>query len=332
MYILWSSICRFKVLLPLLLILQTGCATVEQLSCIRHKHEPEEKYPLEKLQSGLGQNPVIYEDESIRISRSVYRIGPDNSKPPVILLHEITGLSSKTLEYAEALSADFTVYVPELFGEANQNSTVGGIAAFLFNGEWDGPFGRSTLDRNTPIVRWLRHVAAEIEKEHKGQPMGVVGNCLTGILPLLLLANNSGSKSSVNAVVLAQPTLPIRIFYFTESDYRSLGISDSELKNAKRIVSESDTKIYGVRFEKDCSSNSKKQETLKSEFGDNYVDATILESEYMRLPRCQAEDCKKAHSTLIGEWKGQDSPSESRRNEVLKYLKNPSTFTRPISP
>ena len=58
------------------------------------------------------------------------------------------------------------------------------------------------------------------------------------------------------------------------------------------------------------------------------LDATISESEYMTSAHCQAKDCSKAHSTLIADWEGKNSPSQSRREEVVEYLKNPSTFTR----
>lgn len=122
--------------------------------------------------------------QNIEVNRKVYCIGSDRSKPPVILLHELTGLSVKTLEYAESLSTDFTVYVPMLFGDLNQNSVLHGTIAFLFNGEWGWPLGGLCLDSNTSLVKWLKHVVATVEKEHKGKPIGVIGHCLTGSLPL----------------------------------------------------------------------------------------------------------------------------------------------------
>jgi hypothetical protein len=111
-------------------------------------------------------------------------------------------------------------------------------------------------------------------------------------------------------------------------DRSSLGISKSELANAKKIVNEENMQIYGVRFENDCLSHSKKRDTLKAEFGARYIDASISTTEYMTSDHCQAKDCSKAHSTLIGDWKDKSSPSQSRRQEVVEYLKNPSTFNR----
>jgi dienelactone hydrolase len=306
-------------------LLTTGCATIEQLSCVGRHDVSQQHFPSEKLQSCLGKDPIKYEDGSTQVQHNVYCIGSDRSKPPVILLHELTGLSAKTLEYAETLSSDFTVYVPMLFGEVNQDSMIRGTAAFLFKGEWNWPLGRSDLDGNKPIVKWLRHLVARIEDEPKGEPIGVIGNCLTGAIPLLLLSNKQ-----IAAVVMAQPTYPIRFFRYSDDDRSSLGISKSELANAKKIVNEKNMQIYGVRFENDCLSHSNKRDTLKAEFGARYIDASISTSEYMTSDHCHGKDCSNAHSTLIGDWKDKNSPSQSRREEVVEYLKNPSTFSRGV--
>jgi hypothetical protein len=146
---------------------------------------------------------------------------------------------------------------------------------------------------------------------------------MTGSIPLLLLSNEQ-----VGAIVLAQPATPIRFFWHSADDRSSLGIPKSELANAKKIVNEKNMQIYGVRFENDCLSHSNKRDTLKAELGARYVDTTISESEYMSSAHCQGKDCSKAHSTLIGDWKDKNSPSQSRREEVAKYLKNPLTFSR----
>ncbi|SFU66872.1 hypothetical protein [Nitrosospira multiformis] len=314
-----SSTFWLNFFLPLILALETGCATVEQLRCLHHT-EKQPPFSADKLKPCFGVSDFTY--PASNVSHNVYCIGSDRSKPPVILLHELPGLSGKTLEYAENLSEDFTVYVPMLFGELNQNSTFRGISAFLFNGEWGWPLGGSNLDRNTLIVRWLRGLVSEIERQHDGHSIGVIGNCLTGSLPLLLLDN-----ANVNAVVLAQPTLPMRFIHYSEEDRRSLGISESELDAAKRLIEKKDIKIYGVRFAGDCVSSRKKQDTLGQKFGVRYENAEIEEAEYKNPPECRSGDCSKAHSTLIGEWQP-GSASEWRRQEVRKYLKNPSTFTR----
>jgi len=54
------------------------------------------------------------------ITHSVFCLHDGTDKPPVLLLHELTGLSPGTLAYAEELSKDFTVYVPLLFGEGHR--------------------------------------------------------------------------------------------------------------------------------------------------------------------------------------------------------------------
>jgi dienelactone hydrolase len=216
-------------------------------------------------------NPVS--DGSVK--HPIYCLGNDHSKPPVLLLHELPGLSASTLEYAESLSADFTVYVPMLFGNLGESSTLGGSLAYWLNGEW-----KEDEDGQTRIAVWLQAVTKMIESKQEGKPIGVIGNCLTGTLPLALLNN-----PNVKAVVLAQPTLPLRMFRFMDADRRSLGIPHADLKGAKE---REDVKIYGVRFEHDCVSSPKKQETLQAEFGDRYINAEIKESEYLTPPETDA--------------------------------------------
>ncbi len=305
---------RFMFLVFAILFLPTGCATLEQISCVIHNKEVmPQPFPEQKLRACLGENPITFGP----VSHSVFCLGMDNSKPPIVLLHELTGLSAKTLQYAESLSNDFTVYVPMLFGALNQASVIRGNFAFRFNGEWTA---QPELDGSTRIVEWLRNVMVKIERNHPGQSIGVIGNCLTGSLPLALLDN-----AKVKAIVLAQPTLPLPIFRYSEDDRRSLGISATELKNAKN---RDDVRLYGVRFEDDCVSFPQKRNTLVAEFGDRFIDAEILECEYLTPEQCAAPNREKIHSTLIGEWGPEKkcNPSESRRKEVREFLKRPVTF------
>ncbi len=232
-------------------------------------------------------------------------------KPPVLLLHELPGLSGKTLHYAEELSRDFTVYVPLLFGELNMHSVSWGLTAFWLNGEW-----RGLESGDSKIVPWLRAVVAEIERVHPQQRVGVIGNCLTGSLPLALLGN-----PKIHAVVLAQPTLPLTIFDNSDEVKGSLGISQEQIAAAK----ESAARIFYLRFEQDCISKPEKRWkvwdifTEQSAFPDRVIPYQISKDKH---------PVNKAHSTLIGEWGEAEAGRASReaREEVRRFLLDPQTF------
>ena len=70
------------------------------------------------------------------------------------------------------------------------------------------------MQDSTLLTQWLRKFVAEIGRRHPQQTIGIIGNCLTGTLPLALLDN-----PQVTRVVLAQPTLPMRT---------NIGLGDKE--------------------------------------------------------------------------------------------------------
>lgn len=309
-----------------LLIFQTGCGLYKLSQAAPHDEQVQTAFEEEKLEPCFEKNPVTLSG----LSHSVFCMtSSDTSKPPVILLHELPGLSAKTLEYAETLSKDFTVYVPMLFGELNQSAPKKGLWAFWFNGVFDFPFRgewRSDLDSTTPIVAWLREVVDKISEKHRDKSIGVIGNCLTGSLPLALLNN-----PKVNAIVLAQPTLPLQIF--STDDLESVGISQGVIDEAKKRLNkkenESEFWVYGTRFEEDVLSGPNKQEYLKGQFNDHYIRAEIPASEYLLTGSSSDDERKKAHSTLIREWHPHTpdgAASRRTRDAVREFLKNPRAF------
>ena len=245
----------------------------------------------------------------------VYVFGAGSGKPPVLLLHELPGLSSKTLAYAAELSEDFTVYVPRLFGTTGQDSMWKGMAAFALNGDWS----RATIDKvpTRRITAWLRLVLARIEKAHAPQPVGIIGMCMTGDMPLALAA----TSPKVLAVVLAQPTLPLLSRFYNP---KALSISKEEFDQARFRVNSGHLKVYGTRFHEDTTALWEKFDYLKKELAEGFCDGEIDNDRASLLPgepRGEAIPVT-AHSTLIYEYKEPNDPSGFRRQEIVKFLKN----------
>ncbi|MDH5641159.1 MAG: hypothetical protein OEY28_07685 [Nitrospira sp.] len=287
----------FHLIAGTLLLLEAGCGVAQFGMCAPHVKE--EGAPQLNWTECFDQ-PVSYAG----ITHSVYCLNDGTSKPPVLLLHELTGLSPGTLAYAEELSKDFTVYAPLLFGEKGKFSPNGGLSAYWFGSEWDIPDQGST-----PIVLWLRGVVQQIESRHSGHTIGIIGNCMTGPFPLALLDN-----PHVTAAVVAQPALPMRFWRQTDEDKQSLGLSPDEL----RIAKQSTANIYGVRFETDCMADRAKHLTLQQEFGERFIDGEIPAKDYQ-------PDGKpiNVHSTLIVSWKEQGQagqPSRRAREHVRTFL------------
>lgn len=288
-----------------LLLSITGCGATQLGMCATHTKE-------EGTPAGNWVECFNRPFSHTGITHSVFCLNDGTSKPPVLLLHELTGLSPGTLAYAEELSKDFTVYVPLLFGEKGRFSLVSGLGAYWFQGSLDffpgGEWG-VPAQGSAPIVNWLRGVVQKIGERHHQQFIGIIGNCMTGPLPVALL-----DHPRVGAVVVAQPALPMRFWWYTEADKQSLGLSADDLTEARK----STAKIYGLRFETDCIADRAKQQTLRDQFGARFINGEIPASDYQR-------DGKpiNAHSTLIGSWKKQDTagqPSRDARERVRAFL------------
>jgi len=297
----------FQTLAAITLLLEAGCGFAQFGMCAPHTKE--EGTP-QLTWTECFEQPFTHAG----ITHSVYCLNDGTSKPPVLLLHELTGLSPGTLAYAEELSKDFTVYVPLLFGKKGKFSPNSGLWAYWFQSEWTVPSQGSP-----PLVTWLRGVVQKIGDRHDTQPIGIIGNCMTGPLPLALL-----DDPRVTAVVVAQPALPMRFWSQTDEDKQSLGLSDDDL----RIARQSTAKIYGLRFETDCMADRAKHLVLQKEFGDRFLDGEIPAREYQ-------PDGKpvNAHSTLIGSWKEQDTagqPSRNARERVREFLLTEGGGTPPV--
>lgn len=292
-------------LLAALLLLEAGCGVAQMGMCAPHVKE--EGMPTRNWVECFD-SPFSHRS----MTHSVFCLNDGTDKPPVLLLHELTGLSNATLAYAEELSKDFTVYAPLLFGEKGKFSLVSGLGAYWFQGaitflpggEWGVPSQGSA-----PIVDWLRGVMQKIGERHVQQHIGIIGNCLTGPLPIALL-----DHPQVSAAVVAQPALPMPFWWKTDADKKSLGLAADDLQDARK----SGARIYGLRFETDCMSDPAKQETLRAEFGDRYINGEIPVRAY------QVEGkTVKAHSTLIGSWKEHGEagqPSREARERVREFL------------
>jgi dienelactone hydrolase len=271
-------------------------------------HKTPEAYKLDNISS----ESVV--SAKGNIEHDVYFFpGPSKQAPPILLLHELPGLSPNTLYFAEVLSKDFNVYVPLLFGSPNQERDgFLGLLAYFFNPEWSE---RSSLQGSMPITGWASAAVDRISIHHPGQPIGVIGMCLTGAMPLSLL-----DHQEIKAIVLAQPTLPI----FGEDD--DLGISAQEWEVAKRRATAGDIHIYGVRFENDTIAKRAKHERLDRELGKKvFQDGEITAQEYCHKDADgNYTDCPKAHSTLTYGWSPDfppDHPMNVRRSEVRDFFK-----------
>jgi dienelactone hydrolase len=153
------------------------------------------------------------------------RIGPNGGRG-VILLHELPGLTRDDLALARALGGrGFNVYTPVLFGKPEQENIADGYREACLS----GTFECSKIATRSAILDKIEPLCTDVGRR-TGHSVGVIGMCLTGILPLALLS------TTVKAAVLCQPTLPFNVVLGRPAgdQVRDLGLGPDDLINARR--------------------------------------------------------------------------------------------------
>ena len=129
----------------------------------------------------------------------VYRC-KSGSGPPVVLLHELAGMSPEDIALAKCLAQEgLSVYVPLLFGEPGQNRYFAGYSQSYAQAD----FECSALSTSSPIIGKLRDVCRRVS-EHARGPVGVIGMCLTGAFPVGVARRGSPGSSALPTDVAFQ--------------------------------------------------------------------------------------------------------------------------------
>jgi len=197
----------------------------------------------EPLRKEFVPHPVQTED----ISHTVY-LGPRRG-PGVLLLHEIAGLTTGTLELAEEITrAGFTVAVPHLFGRIAGEGP--GAMAVGFRGLLGSCIRRemNLLVFNQPErgTRWLVEAVGWLaEKSDSPRGVGVIGMCATGSYALGAIFD-----ARVGAVVASQAATP----YFRPASWGVRG-GDQRLGHG-------DTALMALRFQRDFKAAKRRVKRL----------------------------------------------------------------------
>lgn len=217
--------------------------------------------------------------------------------PGVLILHELPGMTVDDLLLARRVAtAGYAVYVPLLFGQPGDHSSWNGVRACFGAG-----FNCFSEHDAGPIVKRLRILAKHIRTLH-GERIGVIGLCLTGSLPLALMAD-----PGVAAPVLAEPSLPV--IALTDDAKAALGISPADLA----AVEASQVHILAFRFSEDSISPSRRAAALRQALG-GQIDFAEIDSR----PGNPHGFTGKAHAVLTTEFV--DSPGNPTRAALDKIL------------
>lgn len=214
--------------------------------------------------------------------------------PAVIVIAEMPGITPKVLEFADRVVAlGCTAVLPVLFGTPGRDPNPDahghvGTARYFLSSMVPACVSREFVvwasGRSSPVVTWLRALAAAEHARCGGPGVGAVGMCFTGGYALAMAADDV-----VLAPVLSQPSLPLPL---TPGRRGSIDISDEELRAVKHRCAHDGLQVVGLRFKGDAFVPAARFRFLREQLGDAFV-AVELEDE-----DANPEGLIKPHSVL----------------------------------
>jgi dienelactone hydrolase len=202
-------------------------------------------------------------------TRAIYRLG---TGPAVIVMAEIPGITPNVAAFARRVAAiGCTAVMPHLFGTPGRDPSAGGSAvrsmirslSSIVPACVSREFTVLATGRTSPVVSWLRALAAAEHERCGGPGVGAVGMCFTGGFALAMAADDR-----LLAPVLSQPSLP---FGVTERHRRSIDISPEDLAAVKHRCAADALEVLGLRFTSDRFVPAERFEFLREELGGAFV-------------------------------------------------------------
>lgn len=220
------------------------------------------------------------------VTHPVYRLG---TGPAVIVMTEAPGITPSVIAFARRI-ADLgcSAVLPQMFGIPGRTPSTGYAVSTMTKLCVSSEFTLFARGRTSPIVRWLRALAAAEHERVGGPGVGVVGMCLTGGFALAMTL-----EEAVVAPVLSQPGLPVATGAKNRAD---LGVDADELAAIVDRVERENLCVIGSRFTNDKLSPAERFASLRRELGDNFRAIEIDSS-----PGNQWGLGTKAHSVLTEE-------------------------------
>ncbi|HSO95262.1 MAG TPA: dienelactone hydrolase family protein [Acidimicrobiia bacterium] len=197
-------------------------------------------------------------------ARAVYSAG---AGPAVIVIHEIPGLHPGVIDFGQrVVERGFHVRMPSLFGTPGKPFGVGYTIRSLTGACVAREFTNWALNETSPIIGWLRALAADAHETCGGPGVGAVGMCFTGGFALAMMVDER-----MQAPVLSQPSLP---FPGGRRRKAATGISDADLARVKERAA-AGACVMGLRFSEDRAVPEARFDTLRRELGDAFLAVEI---------------------------------------------------------
>lgn len=203
-------------------------------------------------------------------TRTIFRKG---TGPAVIVIAEIPGITPKVLAFARKVAGiGCTAVLPHLFGTPGRDPAPEGrgklqevvdTAALMVPLCISREFTVLATGKTSPVVDWLRALAADEHERCGGPGVGAVGMCFTGGYALAMATDDR-----LLAPVLSQPSVPFAII---PAQKRNIDISRRDLDIVKQRCATQGLTVLGLRFTGDRFVPKERFEFLHAELGGAFV-------------------------------------------------------------
>lgn len=261
----------------------------------------------------LGQHDPLddFDPRPLTFLDDTRRVFVAGNGPAVIVMTEMPGISPHVARFARWVrDAGFTVWMPDLFGTAGAvvsparpAAVVRGIGVMV-SACISREFRAFAANASSPVIEWLRALAAHAHPICGGRGVGAIGMCFTGNFALSLML-----EPVVRAPVLSQPSLPL----FQKG---GMHIAPEELATVKERMQREDLTVLAYRFAGDSFCRAERFAAYQEALGDRFVgrvlpDASANPDAPMRNP----------HSVVTLHLIDREGePTRAARDEILAFF------------
>jgi dienelactone hydrolase len=226
--------------------------------------------------------------------------------PAVIVMSEMPGIYPQVSRFARRVrDAGFTVWMPHLFGEDGRPLTSGYLTRSILRGCISREFRAFAANQSSPVVDWLRALAAHAHPLSGGRGVGAIGMCFTGNFALSMML-----EPALLAPVLSQPSLPI-------GRRGGMHIAPHELEAVKARMQREDLTVLAVRFAGDSFCRAERFAAYQQALGDRFVGRVLPDS--AANPDAQMSNPHSVVTAHLIDREGE--PTRQALDEILDFFR-----------
>jgi dienelactone hydrolase len=196
--------------------------------------------------------------------------------------------------------------MPHLFGDDGRPVSTPHILGVMARACISREFRAWAADASSPVIDWLRPLAAHAHAACGGKGVGAIGMCFTGNFALSLML-----EPAVRAPVLSQPSLPL----FHKG---GMHIAPDELAQVKARMEREDLTVLAYRFAGDPFCRAERFAAYEQALGDRFVGRVLPDAcaNPEGLKRMRAHSVVTAH--LIDR---EGEPTRAALDEILGFFR-----------